>query len=315
MGDQRVLVVDDDPDYRFLVRLALAPDSGFEVVAEAGDGAAAVVAAEQATARPRAARLHAPRRRRLRHAAGPAGGGARRPHRARLRPRPGRPAGGQPLRRRGRLPDQGDAGPPSRRRARGPRRARRGRGAAPQRGQPALRAGRPERPGGPPLRQPGPHRLGRRRRRPHRHRHAARLRAGDQRRAPRRLRGGGVRPADPHRRPHRGDRRQRLGDLPPGRRRATRTPAGAWRWSAAWPGGGASGRRRAAARRSGSRSVAAHERPWRHRNAEGDHPAGHRAAGSGTGPARKSPAPAPGTAGRARPRAPERRCGGSGPGD
>ena len=42
MGAQRVLVVDDDPDYRLLVRLALAPGSGFEVVAEAGDGGAAV---------------------------------------------------------------------------------------------------------------------------------------------------------------------------------------------------------------------------------------------------------------------------------
>ena len=47
MGAQRVLVVDDDPDYRLLVRLALAPASGFEVVAEAGDGAAAVVAAQR----------------------------------------------------------------------------------------------------------------------------------------------------------------------------------------------------------------------------------------------------------------------------
>jgi len=47
MGSQRVLVVDDDPDYRLLVRLALAPDSGFEVVAEAGDGGAAVVEAER----------------------------------------------------------------------------------------------------------------------------------------------------------------------------------------------------------------------------------------------------------------------------
>jgi len=50
MGAQRVLVVDDDPDYRLLVRLALAPDSGFEVVAEAGDGGAAV--AEAARERP-----------------------------------------------------------------------------------------------------------------------------------------------------------------------------------------------------------------------------------------------------------------------
>jgi len=47
MGAQRVLVVDDDPDYRLLVRLALAPDSGFEVVAEAGDGSTAVAAAER----------------------------------------------------------------------------------------------------------------------------------------------------------------------------------------------------------------------------------------------------------------------------
>jgi DNA-binding NarL/FixJ family response regulator len=47
LGASRVLVVDDDPDYRLLVRLALAPDSGFEVVAEAGDGDAAVVEAER----------------------------------------------------------------------------------------------------------------------------------------------------------------------------------------------------------------------------------------------------------------------------
>jgi DNA-binding response OmpR family regulator len=47
MGAQRVLVVDDDPDYRLLVRLALAPDSGFEVVAEAGDGGAAVTEAQR----------------------------------------------------------------------------------------------------------------------------------------------------------------------------------------------------------------------------------------------------------------------------
>ena len=47
MGVQRVLVVDDDPDYRLLVRLALAPGSGFEVVAEAGDGHAAVAEAER----------------------------------------------------------------------------------------------------------------------------------------------------------------------------------------------------------------------------------------------------------------------------
>ena len=45
MGAQRVLVVDDDPDYRFLVRLALEASAGFEVVAEAGDGRAAVEAA------------------------------------------------------------------------------------------------------------------------------------------------------------------------------------------------------------------------------------------------------------------------------
>jgi DNA-binding NarL/FixJ family response regulator len=48
MGVQRVLVVDDDPDYRWLVRLALAPGSGFEVVAEAGDGREAVVEAASA---------------------------------------------------------------------------------------------------------------------------------------------------------------------------------------------------------------------------------------------------------------------------
>ncbi|MGH9012028.1 MAG: response regulator [Acidimicrobiia bacterium] len=47
MGAQRVLVVDDDPDYRLLVRLALEPDSGFEVVAEAGDGGAAVAEAQR----------------------------------------------------------------------------------------------------------------------------------------------------------------------------------------------------------------------------------------------------------------------------
>jgi len=45
MGATRVLVVDDDPDYRLLVRLALAGDSGFEVVAEAGDGGGAVAEA------------------------------------------------------------------------------------------------------------------------------------------------------------------------------------------------------------------------------------------------------------------------------
>jgi DNA-binding NarL/FixJ family response regulator len=48
MGAQRVLVVDDDPDYRWLVRLALEPGSGFEVVAEAGDGREAVAEAERA---------------------------------------------------------------------------------------------------------------------------------------------------------------------------------------------------------------------------------------------------------------------------
>src|SRR5581483_5631006 len=48
MGPQRVLVVDDDPDYRLLVRLALTPGRRFDVVAEAGDGAAAVAAAERA---------------------------------------------------------------------------------------------------------------------------------------------------------------------------------------------------------------------------------------------------------------------------
>ncbi len=47
MGAQRVLVVDDDPDYRLLVRLALAPGDGFEVVAEAGDGGAAVAEAQR----------------------------------------------------------------------------------------------------------------------------------------------------------------------------------------------------------------------------------------------------------------------------
>lgn len=45
MGAQRVLVVDDDPDYRLLVRLALATDDRFEVVAEAGDGGSAVAEA------------------------------------------------------------------------------------------------------------------------------------------------------------------------------------------------------------------------------------------------------------------------------
>lgn len=35
---QRVLVVDDDPDYRLVVRLALEPHAFFSVVGEAGDG-------------------------------------------------------------------------------------------------------------------------------------------------------------------------------------------------------------------------------------------------------------------------------------
>jgi len=48
MGAQRVLVVDDDPDYRLLVRLALAPETGFDVVAEAGDGDAAIAEAKAA---------------------------------------------------------------------------------------------------------------------------------------------------------------------------------------------------------------------------------------------------------------------------
>jgi DNA-binding NarL/FixJ family response regulator len=47
MGSKRVLVVDDDPDYRLVVRLALAPGSGFEVVAEAGDGTAATAEAKR----------------------------------------------------------------------------------------------------------------------------------------------------------------------------------------------------------------------------------------------------------------------------
>ena len=42
MGAQRVLVVDDDPDYRLLVRLAIEPGGRFDVVAEAGDGLAAL---------------------------------------------------------------------------------------------------------------------------------------------------------------------------------------------------------------------------------------------------------------------------------
>jgi DNA-binding NarL/FixJ family response regulator len=48
MGAQRVLVVDDDPDYRWLVRLALGPETGFEVVAEAGDGKTAIAEATDA---------------------------------------------------------------------------------------------------------------------------------------------------------------------------------------------------------------------------------------------------------------------------
>jgi len=47
MGAQRVLVVDDDPDYRLLVRLALEPGGRFAVVAEAGDGPAAVAEAHR----------------------------------------------------------------------------------------------------------------------------------------------------------------------------------------------------------------------------------------------------------------------------
>lgn len=47
MGSTRVLVVDDDPDYRLLVRLALAVGSEFEVVAEAGDGGGAVAEARR----------------------------------------------------------------------------------------------------------------------------------------------------------------------------------------------------------------------------------------------------------------------------
>jgi len=47
MGPQRVLIVDDDPDYRLLVRLALTPGGRFDVVAEAGDGGTAVAAAER----------------------------------------------------------------------------------------------------------------------------------------------------------------------------------------------------------------------------------------------------------------------------
>src|ERR1044072_5186238 len=41
MNSQRVLVVDDDPDYRVLVRLALPAESGFQVVSEAGGRGAA----------------------------------------------------------------------------------------------------------------------------------------------------------------------------------------------------------------------------------------------------------------------------------
>lgn len=42
---QRVLVVDDDPDYRLVVRLALEPHPSFSVVGEAGDGRAATESA------------------------------------------------------------------------------------------------------------------------------------------------------------------------------------------------------------------------------------------------------------------------------
>jgi CheY-like chemotaxis protein len=41
-GQWRVLVVDDEPDIRLLIRLLLRQDKRFTVVAEAGDGAAAV---------------------------------------------------------------------------------------------------------------------------------------------------------------------------------------------------------------------------------------------------------------------------------
>jgi DNA-binding NarL/FixJ family response regulator len=44
-GVPRLLVVDDDPDFRLLVRLALAPH--FEVVAEAGDGSEAATEASR----------------------------------------------------------------------------------------------------------------------------------------------------------------------------------------------------------------------------------------------------------------------------
>lgn len=43
----RMLVVDDSSDLRFLVRAAVESRGGFEVVGEAGDGAAAVLAAEE----------------------------------------------------------------------------------------------------------------------------------------------------------------------------------------------------------------------------------------------------------------------------
>lgn len=41
----RILVVADDPDYRLVLRLALAGHPGFEIVAEAADGSEAVAAA------------------------------------------------------------------------------------------------------------------------------------------------------------------------------------------------------------------------------------------------------------------------------
>lgn len=47
MADQRVLVVDDDADYRLLVRLALPAGSGFAVVAEAGEGRGVLDAARE----------------------------------------------------------------------------------------------------------------------------------------------------------------------------------------------------------------------------------------------------------------------------
>jgi DNA-binding NarL/FixJ family response regulator len=43
----RVLLVDDDPDYRLLVRLALEADARYEVVGEARDGREAVAAADR----------------------------------------------------------------------------------------------------------------------------------------------------------------------------------------------------------------------------------------------------------------------------